>query len=163
MSADDITATVDRSRTRPHATMKREREAKPFSRKGLHRFSCPMCPCYGYFTVALVEDVGLPPCFAPGCPGQDERMQPDRLELAIILEAWHAPVYVEYVDLAARKEMGQYPAQVRNARAGKTEAEGLANMWDRAATEITVLTRERARGRSGRRIARPVPVEAMPF
>jgi hypothetical protein len=34
---------------------------RPFKRAGLHRLECPDCPCYGYFTVAMLEA-------AAGCP-----------------------------------------------------------------------------------------------
>jgi hypothetical protein len=56
---------------------------RPFKRAGLHRLECPDCPCYGYFTVAMLEAAGeLPACFAVGCGA---RMMPTELELAVLL------------------------------------------------------------------------------
>src|SRR3954453_13111883 len=56
---------------------------RPFKRGGLHRLECPDCPCYGYFTVAMLEGAGvLPACFVGGC---GERMVPTELELAMLL------------------------------------------------------------------------------
>jgi hypothetical protein len=67
---------------------------KTFSRKGLHRLECPMCPCYGYFTVAMLEAAGeLPRCFARGC---GETLQPTELELAMLLDAEDSRPMVEY-------------------------------------------------------------------
>ena len=67
-----------------------------FKRTGLHRLECPTCPCYGYFTVAMLEAAGqLPSCFTRGC---GERLQPARIELALMLGAMaaDAPVMVAY-------------------------------------------------------------------
>jgi hypothetical protein len=62
---------------------------RPFKRAGLHRLECPDCPCYGYFTVAMLEAAGeLPACFAVGCGAM---MMPTELELAILLDV-DAPV-----------------------------------------------------------------------
>lgn len=57
--------------------------AKPFRRAGLHRLECPLCPCYGYFTVAMLERAEqLPACFTRGCAGQ---LLPVEVELAELL------------------------------------------------------------------------------
>jgi hypothetical protein len=34
---------------------------RPFKRAGLHPARCPDCPCYGYFTVAMLEPPGSSP------------------------------------------------------------------------------------------------------
>jgi hypothetical protein len=66
---------------------------RPFKRGGLHRLECPDCPCYGYFTVAMLEAAGGPPaCFVDGCGAA---MTPTELELAMLLEV-DAPVVAAY-------------------------------------------------------------------
>lgn len=64
---------------------------KTFTRKGLHRLECPMCPGYAYGTVANLELVGLPRC---SC---GETLQPAELELAMILGADESRPMMEYV------------------------------------------------------------------
>lgn len=80
--------------------------AKPFSRKGLHRLECPMCPCYGYFTVAMLENAGdLPECFARDCG--KATMQPMAIELALLLDADDAPIMRAYLAKCSSVAHGQ--------------------------------------------------------
>jgi hypothetical protein len=77
---------------------------RPFKRAGLHRLECPDCPCYGYFTVAMLEAAGeLPACFAVGCGA---RMMPTELELAVLLDV-DAPVVREFESECGRIAHGQ--------------------------------------------------------
>jgi hypothetical protein len=132
---------------------------KPFSRKGLHRLECALCDGYSYATVATLERRGLAPCWC------GEPLYPAELELALHLGGCDAsPVVRDYEDRAARKHLGQKPAQVRASRAGKDPA-GLADMDARARAEVSADRRARAAGRRrGALLARHAsPVEAMPF
>jgi hypothetical protein len=106
---------------------------RPFKRAGLHRLECPDCGCYGYYTVAMLEDAGCPDCWRPDCGGQ---LAPDELELAMLLGV-DSPAVAEY----------------------ELECQSIAQSI--AAERVSVRRRERAR--SNRLSAlRPVP-EAMPF
>lgn len=67
--------------------------AAKFKRGGLHRLECASCPTYGYYTVAMIEDAGLPVCWREGC---GDTLQPARIELALLLGADKAPVMAEY-------------------------------------------------------------------
>lgn len=75
--------------------------AKAFSRKGLHKLECPMCPGYAYGTVANLELVGLPRC---SC---GETLQPTSLELALILDATDSRPMMEYVSECNSVAKGQ--------------------------------------------------------
>jgi hypothetical protein len=124
---------------------------KTFSRKGLHRLECPMCPCYGYFTVAALEGAGeLPRCFSKGC---GETLQPTELELAMLLDAEDSRPMVEY-----RRECNSVAkGQASHYMLGhKCEAPELV-----AAARVESARRLSARQR---RIAALMPVpEPMPF
>lgn len=77
------------------------RKSSPFKRTGLHRLECVSCAGYAYSTVAQLETVGLPSC---AC-GAD--FTPDRLELAMLLGLYDAPVALEYAAKVRSVEHGQ--------------------------------------------------------
>lgn len=124
--------------------------ASTFKRSGLHRLECPACPGYAYGTVANLETVGLPRC---AC---GETMQPERLELALMLGV-DSPIVSEWRRRTDRKERAQMPA----ARRPCQTSDALANMAERAALEIVAEQRHESRRR---RIAAILPTpEALPF
>jgi hypothetical protein len=119
--------------------------AAKFKRTGLHRLDCPMCPGYAYGTVANLESVGLPVC---AC---GERMQPARIELALMLEADDAPVMTAYRSKVSSVAHGQ----------AWTGRGGLEQPEQRAVDHIAREQRHAARQR---RIAALMPVaQPMPF
>src|SRR4051812_13276207 len=67
----------------------------PFKRSGLHRLSCPSCPTYAYLTVATLEDAGMPRCWREGC---GDTLEPERLELAILLKLEDHPLVQAWKD-----------------------------------------------------------------
>lgn len=123
--------------------------AAKFKRTGLHRLECPVCPCYGYFTVAMLEAAGeLPSCFSRGC---GETMVPARIELALMLDCDDAPVMLAYRAKCSSVAHGQ-------AWTGKS---GLAQPEQRAFESISRDQRVAARQR---RIAALLPTpEVLPF
>jgi hypothetical protein len=128
--------------------------AGTFKRAGTHRVECPACPTYGYFTVAMLEDIGLPSCWRPGC---GETMHPARLELALTLGDDAAPIVAEYRERTIRKEIGQLPKAKRPCML----TDHLADMGAKAAREICAEQRAEARERRIRAIL-PTP-EPLPF
>jgi hypothetical protein len=132
---------------------KQDRTARKFSRKGLHRLECPMCSCYGYFTVAMLENAGeLPACFARGC---GETMQPTELELAMILEAEDSRPMMSYVRECNSVAKGQAPHGMRGHELKRTPEEVAAERVESDRRSSAALRRRSA--------LRPVTVEAMPF
>lgn len=128
--------------------------AKTFKRSGLHRLECQACPCYGYFTVAMLEKAGqMPRCFAPDCGAE---MQPERLELALMLGV-DSPIVHEYHERTIRKQMAQMPKGKRPCM----RSEHLDDMGAKAAREIVAEQRHDARQRRIRAIL-PTP-EPLPF
>jgi hypothetical protein len=131
----------------------------PFKRGGLHRLECPDCPCYGYFTVAMLEDAGLPGCFRAGCGAT---MMPAELELAFLLGADNAPVVEEWRRRTANSEL----AQCRSLgweRAAERHAAGTLNRMD--AKHADEMRQERRLMARERRLAalRPVPLSSDPI
>lgn len=129
--------------------MPAKRQPRPFKRAGLHPLRCPDCGCYGYFTVAMLEDAGCPECWRPDCEGT---LAPDELELAMLLGV-DSPAVAEYEQECQSIAHGQ----ASHGRKGRE----LRPVESIAAERVSVRRRERAR--SNRLSAlRPVP-EAMPF
>lgn len=137
--------------------------AKPFSRKGLHRLECGMCPCYGYFTVAMLEQLGeAPDCLARECIG---RLEPTELDLAFMLGLDDAAVVVRWRELTHNSELSQLRSVRGTQRAAERRSLGTLNPMDvKAADEIRQERRENARAA---RLAalRPAPrvPDPMPF
>jgi hypothetical protein len=130
--------------------MRNDRTASTFKRAGLHKLECPNCPGYAYSTVANLESVGFP-CCACG-----ERMQPERLELALMLGV-DSPIVAEYQRRTDRKLRAQMPAAKRPGQL----SDSLADMGLKAAMEIVAEQRLQSRQR---RIAAILPTpEALPF
>jgi hypothetical protein len=80
--------------------MHRKATPRPFKRAGLHRLAC-FCGNYAYGTVAALERHGLPVC---PC---GERLEPERLELALELGLDELPVVREFYRRTHRKTMAQ--------------------------------------------------------
>lgn len=125
--------------------------AKTFKRAGLHRLECPMCSCYGYFTVAMLEAAGeLPLCFARGC---GETLQPTELELAMLLDAEDSRPMSEY-----RRECNSV---------AKGQASHYARGRELRSPEMVAAERVESSRRSSarqRRLSALLPVaEPMPF
>lgn len=78
--------------------------AAKFKRGGLHKIACPDCSCYGYFTIAMLEEAGLPACFRQGCGAT---MQPERIEAALLLGADDAPIMSAYMAKVSSVAHGQ--------------------------------------------------------
>jgi hypothetical protein len=130
---------------------------RPFKRAGLHRLECPDCPCYGYFTVAMLEAAGgLPACFAVGCGA---RMMPTELELAVLLDV-DAPVVREYESECGRIAHGQAWSAGNGRGIGQAMRE-LEAPEMKAAARLAARRRDVARSNRLRAIA-PVPTP-MPF
>lgn len=122
---------------------------RPFSRKGLHKLECPDCPCYGYFTVAALEDAGgLPQCFRAGCGAL---LEPTELELAVLLGV-DSPAVTEYVAECESIAHGQASHGMRGRELRPVESI--------AAERVSKRRRERAlsnRLRALRPAAEPLP------
>jgi hypothetical protein len=112
-----------------------KRTPRSFKRGGLHKLAC-FCGNYTYGTVAALERYGLPTC---GC---GERLEPERLELALLLDL-DLPVVREYRRRAHRKTM----AQSAHARRPCADSSGFASMEMRALAEISAEQRAQARAR----------------
>lgn len=121
-----------------------------FKRTGLHRLECPVCSCYGYFTVAMLEDVGLPRCFRDGC---GETLQPARIELALMLGAEDAPIYHAYAAKVGSVAHGQASHYMKGRECESPEYRAIES-----------ISREQRKAARQRRIAAILPVpEPMPF
>lgn len=108
---------------------------KPFSRKGLHRVKCA-CGGFAYATVAELEH-GIPACGRCGSV-----MEPERLELAMILEARDSAIMVAWLATTDDK----IKSQTRSLRgpenvARRQSAGTLRSMEGAAWDEITATQR----------------------
>lgn len=124
--------------------------AAMFKRSGLHRLTCEACPTYGYFTVATLEDAGLPTCWREGCGAT---LQPERIELALLIGADDAPV------------MSAYRAKVGSVAHGQAShyAKGRA-LESPEFRAVESISREQRKAARARRIAAILPTpEPMPF
>ncbi len=121
-----------------------------FKRGGLHRLTCTHCPTYAYMTVAMLEDAGLPRCWRDGCAGT---LQPDRVELALLIGAEDAPVMSAYRAKVSSVAHGQASHYMRGRAVESPEF--------RAVESISREQRQEARKR---RLAALLPTpEPMPF
>lgn len=129
---------------------------KPFKRTGLHRLNCPMCPGYAYGTVANLESVGLPAC---AC---GETLQPERIELAIMLGLEDAPVVLAWQSMTADKVQSQTRSVGGWQKALQRQGAGTLNRMDVSALEE--IRAEQAAAARKRRIAAIMPTpEPLPF
>jgi hypothetical protein len=132
---------------------------RPFKRAGLHRLECPDCPCYGYFTVAMLEAAGeLPACFAVGCGA---RMMPTELELAALLGATSAAVWEDYNAALESARHGLAPHIHGHRKRKSAVSDDLAGRAETIAAE-RVAARRRDVARSNRLraiapVAAPIP------
>jgi hypothetical protein len=127
---------------------------RPFKRAGLHRLECPDCPCYGYFTVAMLERLpGLPACLAAHCPGT---LVPAELELAMLLGAECA-----VVDEYRREVLSAQHGQAGASGCGRRDTSGWRTPELIAAMRVESRRRDVARSNRLAAIA-PVPTP-MPF
>jgi hypothetical protein len=134
--------------------------AAKFKRSGLHRLECPMCSCYGYFTVAMLEDVGLPECFRKGC---GETMQPAKIELAMMLGADDAPIMHEYEAKVQSVAKGQAPHYAKGRELESPEFRALyGNPKDRK-REPGLIAIQRSNARQRRIMALMPAPEPMAF
>lgn len=83
-----------------------QRKASNFKRSGLHKLECP-CGAYVYATVASLEAHGLPSC---AC---GRRFDPDRVELAFLLNVLDCPAVDEYQQEVASVQHGQASHGIR--------------------------------------------------
>lgn len=131
----------------------------PFTRKGLHRVVCDECQGFGYFTIAQLEQRGMPACWC------GERMRPERYELAAALGMDH-PAEQELERDGYNREMSQVRALGGYQKAA-ARMEGIggsvpANMHHRALDVLRESEREAARRRRGR-LAQVLVPEPMAF
>lgn len=143
------TTRVDSRHERVGLTVAAKRKPA-FKRGGLHRLVCPCCPTYGYYTVAMLEDAGLPVCWREGC---GETLQPERLELALLIGADDAPVMRAYASKVNSVMHGQASHVQRGRDVESPE-------W-RALEAISAEQRKISRARRLSALA-PAP-EPMPF
>ena len=127
---------------------------KPFTRKGLHRLECAMCDGFAYATISQLETRGLPPCWC------GDTLQPDRLELAMHLDANASRPMRDYQAACNSAAKGQ-AAHGRAGRVLKRTPEEIAAERVQDARSAAVKARRVASAANARR--RGAPVEAMPF
>lgn len=124
--------------------------AAKFKRTGLHRLTCTACPTYGYFTVAMLEQAGLPRCWRDGC---GETLMPDRIEVALLLGVDDAPVMAAYRAKVGSVAHGQASHYAKGRELESPEFRAIES-----------ISREQRKAARERRIAAILPTpEPLPF
>jgi hypothetical protein len=137
---------------------KQDRTPSKFKRGGLHRLECASCPTYGYYTVAMLEDAGLPVCWRRGC---GDTLMPTEVELALMMDLDDSPLVVAWREMTHGKELSQQRS-VGWERAAERRAAGTLNRMD--AKALDEMRAERSRAARARRLNALMPVaEPMAF
>lgn len=132
---------------------------RPFKRSGLHKLACPACATYAYFTVATLEDAGLPRCWREGC---GEPLEPATLGLALELGMEDHELVIDYRRRTTNKEHSQ-ARSVGGQQKQLARSETLASMDLRAYEEIRAEHSTDARARRVAALNRGYrPAEASP-